>query len=109
MASGFSADTLLVDYNVMLQKASAVDQKIREMRNTFSDLETSVNKTKAYWIGEAGDAYRAYFMERKPEAEEIFKRLSEHVRDLNEMAGVYSSTEKEITAMAEDLPSDVII
>lgn len=101
--------SLTVDPEVMRQKAVTVEGKIREMRSAFDALELTVNKTKGYWIGEAGDAHRAYFTDRKPQIEEIFQRLTEHVRDLNQMASVYSNTEQEVKELSEDLPSDVIV
>lgn len=101
--------SLTVDPEVMRQKAATVEGKIREMKSAFEELGTTVDKTKNYWIGEAGDAHRTYFTDRKPEIEEIFQRLSEHVRDLNQMASVYSGTEQEVKELSEGLPSDVIV
>lgn len=101
--------SLIVDPEVMRQKAVTVEGKIRGMRSAFDELGNIVDKTKNYWIGEAGDAHRTYFTDKKPEIEEIFQRLSEHVRELNQMASVYSLTEQEVKELSEDLPSDVIV
>lgn len=101
--------SLKVDPEVMRQKSVAVTFKINKMQKAFTELETTVNKTNSYWIGEAGDAHREFFNSSKPEIEEIFKRLSEHARELGEMAATYSNVEREVTQISEDLPSDVII
>ena len=101
--------SLLVEPDVLRQKASAAERKIREMQQAFEAMEATINRTNGYWLGEAGDAHREYFSKKKPEVEEMFQRLKEHVRDLNQMASVYSNVEKEVTALASDLPADVIV
>lgn len=107
--AGSFLSSLLVDPEVMRHKAAAAQKKIQEMQNVFDAMETTVNRTNNYWIGEAGDAHREYFIQKKPEIEEMFKRLNEHVRDLNQMASVYANVEKEVTEISEDLPADVIV
>lgn len=101
--------SLKVDPEVMYQKSVTVGSKISQMKSSFEELEVTVNKTNQYWLGEAADAHREFFNSAKPEIEEIFKRLSEHARELGEMAATYSNVEREVTQIAEDLPSDVII
>lgn len=100
--------TLTVEPDVMVAKANAVQGRIREMQASFNALENTVNKTKNYWIGEAGDVHRELYTKQKSNIDEIFKRLAEDVTDLHRMAAEYSSTERQVTAIAEDLPSDVI-
>lgn len=101
--------SLKVDPEVMRQKSVTVTFKINKMKKAFDELEATVNKTNNYWIGEAADAHREFFNTSKPEIEEMFKRLSEHSRELAEMAATYSNVEKEVTQLSENLPSDVII
>ena len=111
IAGGASAflSTLLVDPDALRKKASVAEKKIQAMQIVFEEMETTINRTNNYWIGEAGDAHREYFSSKKPDIEEMFKRLTEHVRELNQMASVYSNVEKEVTQLAQDLPADVII
>lgn len=101
--------SLTVNPEIMYQKSVTVGEKITKMKTAFSDLETTVNKTNNYWLGEAADTHREYFNSAKPDIEEIFNRLSEHARELGEMAAVYANVEKEVTQISEDLPSDVIL
>lgn len=101
--------SLTVDPEIMYQKSVTVGEKITKMKKAFSDLETTVNKTNNYWLGEAADTHREYFNSAKPDIEEIFNRLSEHARELGEMAAVYANVEKEVIQISEDLPSDVIL
>lgn len=108
IGAGAFLSALTVDPDVMVAKANAVQGRIREMQASFSALENTVNKTKNYWIGEAGDAHREFYTKQKSNIDEIFKRLTEDVSDLHQMAAVYSSTEQQVADIAEDLPSDVI-
>lgn len=99
---------ILVTPEELASKASSVNQKITRMRSLFQDMENKVNSTNGYWVGEANDEYRGKYRQYKEVIEEMFNRLQEHVTDLNEMSGVYSTTEKEIEEMIEELPVDII-
>ena len=101
--------SLKVDPEVLYQKSVTSGEKISQMKTVFEELETIVNKTTQYWLGEAADAHREFFNSTKPDIEEIFKRLSEHARELGEMAATYANVEREVVQLSEDLPSDVII
>ncbi|MCC8168719.1 MAG: WXG100 family type VII secretion target [Clostridiales bacterium] len=101
--------TLVVTPEALYTQAEAVAKRISSMQTQFDEIEAAVSGTSAYWVGDAGDAHRAAYEERLPEIEEIFKRLSEFVTDLEQIAGVYEETEKAVTEIAEDLPADVII
>lgn len=101
--------SLKVDPEVLYQKSVTSGEKISQMKTVFEELETIVNKTTQYWLGEAADAHREFFNSTKPDIEEIFKRLSEHARELGEMAATYANVEREVAQLSEDLPSDVII
>ena len=101
--------SLKVDPEVLYQKSVTSGEKISQMKTIFEELEIIVNKTTQYWLGEAADAHREFFNASKPDIEEIFKRLSEHARELGEMAATYANVEREVAQLSEDLPSDVII
>lgn len=90
------------------KKADVVKNKVKTMKGLFSDIAQYVEKSKSYWIGEAGNTHRSVYKACEPDVTEIFARLSEHVVDLETMAGVYQSTENEIKEISMDLPSDVI-
>jgi uncharacterized protein YukE len=98
-----------VDSDVIRAKAQNVQVKINEIKNAFDEMEQSVNRTNQYWIGEAGDAHREYFKSRKDDIQTLFRRWNEEVSDMYQMASVYSQTEAEVEALAEDLPFDVIV
>lgn len=108
LTTGLFQQSLTVDTGVMRQKAEAVQIKIQTMQNAFSELEATLNRTQNYWVGEAGDAHRSYFTEKKPEMEEIIRRLSGRVQALGRMASTYDTAEQEITEASANLPADVI-
>lgn len=100
--------TLKVTPEAMRQKATAVDHHIAKIQQEFETIRVLIDRTKGYWIGEAGDIHRKKYKEYDPDIEQILKRLREHVQDLNKMADVYADTEREVQEIAESLPADVI-
>lgn len=101
--------SLTVTPEMMNEKAASVEIKIMTMKRVFAEVERTVNRTKGYWIGEAGDEHRQFYYSKQEDINEIFARLTEDVQDLRTMAAVYSKTENEAKEIAADLPSDVII
>ncbi len=101
--------TLVVTPEALCAQAVSVSKEINSMQNEFNTVAGIVSRTKGYWIGEAGDAYRKRYAEYKPELEEIFKRLREYVTDLEKMAGVYEAAEAAAGKIAEELPADIIL
>jgi WXG100 family type VII secretion target len=105
----FGNVTLKVTPESLLTTSDAVSKRINSMSKYFDHIYSVVNQSESYWVGDAGDLHRKLFQDMKPGADEIFLRLKEHVRELQEMARVYTDTEKSITAALEELPTDVII
>lgn len=101
--------SLMVTPERLLEKAAAAEQSVCRMQQSFDALGDCVSRTSGYWIGEAADAHRSYFTERKGEIQEMFERLNGELSNLRSMAMVYTQAEREVTAVAEDLPSDVIL
>ncbi|WP_455713957.1 WXG100 family type VII secretion target [Anaerosporobacter sp.] len=106
--AGIGGGIIKVTPETLYQKAEAVQDKISTMQTKFNNMLDVVSKCNSYWIGNAGDAHRKIYKEYEPEITEIFKRLSEHVTDLNAMAGVYSDAEKTVKEVAENLPTNLI-
>lgn len=97
-----------VNSAVLNEKAQIVSKHIKNMENCFEQLDTIVNRTSYYWIGEAGDMHRKLYKDQKPQMEEMMKRLKEHPTDLLAIAQNYDATENVIQSMAAELPDDVI-
>lgn len=97
-----------VNSTVLNNKAQSVSKSIGNMANCFDQLETIINRTSYYWIGEAGDMHRKIYNDQKVHIEEMVKRLKEHPRDLMTIANTYESTESMVQSMAFELPGDII-
>lgn len=109
-ADGLMTDAILIVTPETLEaKAEEVSGYIGKMKAECDKLQSFVNATTGYWIGEAGDAYRKKYMEYEPEIDNMFRRLTEHVTDLQKMANVYADTEAAAMEIAESLPADAII
>nr|WP_288827933.1 WXG100 family type VII secretion target [uncultured Clostridium sp.] len=108
LKSTFGSVTFKVTPEVLNSKANEVSSLIKKVRMEFEHLNTSINRTKAYWIGEAGDAHRKVYEDQKPGIDEILRRLEEHPRDLVSIAQTYTDTELEIKEYISSLPSDLI-
>lgn len=97
-----------VSPEALVQKAEVVEGKISTMETKFTNMNNIISKSSTYWGGNAGDAHRKVYKEYVPEITEIFKRLTEHVKDLNAMAGVYSAAESTVKEIEESLPTNLI-
>lgn len=97
-----------VDSAVLKAKADSVSASIRQMAEYFERLETIINRTSYYWIGEAGDLHRKLYKDQKQQIEEMMKRLKEHPKDLVTIAQTYDTAEAEIQSIAAELPGDII-
>ena len=96
---------LKVSPEEMQAAASALSGYIRTMDSCFQTMKRTMSTSSVYWVGEAGEAHRAMYEEQVEETEEIIARYTEHVRDLNTMAGVYSEAEQTAQSAAEELPN----
>lgn len=106
----YSDLSFTVTPEALYTKSEQVLTAINSMKSEFDGIKSIMNKTASYWIGDAGDAYRKSYKEQEPEIDTIFKRLMEHVTDLNQIAGQYVQAEQKAQALAqESLPADVIV
>ncbi len=92
----------------LYQKSEEVQTAINSMRNEFDSIKSIMSRTSSYWQGEAADTYRKNYTNYEPDIQEIFARLSEHVSDLNNIAGQYVEAENKAQSIAETLPDAVI-
>lgn len=97
-----------VDSNVLRDKAVSVSKSIANMASCLEQMETVINRTYSYWIGEAGDMHRKIYQEQRPRLEEMMKRLKEHPADLLTIAQTYDTAEAAVQEIASELPGDII-
>lgn len=96
--------TLKVSPEEMQAAASELSGYVSTMNECFQQMKNTMSQTAVYWVGEAGDAHRQLYQDQVAKTEEIIARYTEHVRDLNTMAGVYSEAESQAQSKAEELP-----
>lgn len=99
---------LIVDTNVMVEQAEKVRKLGMAISKSFQEMKDVMEKTKYYWIGEAGDLNRKLYQNHIDEIDNMLKRILEHPDDLEVMAGNYDIAEKTNTSTSQGLDSDVI-
>lgn len=100
--------TIKADPNEIIAASNNLKKKIDRLQHLFDTMIDTVGQTASYWQGDASDKYRDDFTDEKPEFEENFRRLLEHVTDLNTIASQYTTAESQATDLAESLLSNVI-
>ena len=108
MAMDISELEFKVQPYVLSAKASDVSTSISQMEQLFDTVQTTVSRTKYYWIGEAGELHRKMFEEQKDDVETLLKRLKEHPVDLQKIAKTYIDTEQRQTEASSQMSSNLI-
>lgn len=99
------AGQLTVTPEELAAQAQQVRSAASELQESFSRMKNLVTETGDYWTGEAADAHRDGYYKKQTSIEEIIARYNEHVRDLEEMAGVYREAEATAASLADELPA----
>lgn len=100
---------LLVTPEVLNKQAVEVEKRVKNMEKRFQNIKELSEKSKNYWLGEAGDMHRKNYANQEKYVEQVLNRLNEHPRDLRVIAQTYSSTELKIEeAIIQELPGDVL-
>lgn len=98
-----------VSTDVLAQRANAVEQKIRQVRQKFEKIGQITERSRSYWEGNANEAHRREYKEYIDEIEEALARFQENVSDLRKIGNIYQDAEAESEEISQDLPLDVII
>lgn len=100
---------LLVTPEILNQKAGEVEKHVANMRRRFENMKTLVEKSKGYWVGEAGDQHRQNYSDQAESIDMVLRRLGEHPGDLRAIAQTYTATELKIEdAIVQELPGNVL-
>lgn len=100
---------LLVTPEILNQKAGEVEKNVANMRRRFENMKTLVEKSKGYWIGEAGDQHRQNYSDQAESIDTVLRRLGEHPGDLRTIAQTYTATELKIEdIIVQELPGNVL-
>lgn len=88
-------------------KSKEIQKNIDTIKLEFDEIGTVIRGTKKYWEGEASNQHVQSFEKMKDDIETIVKRLKEHPKDLETMAGVYEEAERGAEQIAAALPIDL--
>jgi WXG100 family type VII secretion target len=100
---------LKVAPDVLKGKAQEITQQVNSLSNDWKAMCNVILKSKSYWEGEASDYHRKTFDENKSDVEQILRRLKEHPKDLQVMAGIYTQAEADAAKLASSLPDEIIV
>lgn len=100
--------SLLVDTVTMTNQAAEVRRLANAAKVDFQAMKEIMEKTRNYWIGEAGDLHRKLYDDQKDDIDVMLRRILEHPTDLEQMAGIYTQAENTNVSTAQALPSDAL-
>lgn len=108
MAMDGTGFEILVTPDILKQTAGEVSGYISTVERLFSSIQTTIGRTKYYWVGEAGDLHRKAFEEQADDVAEILVRLKEHPTDLLKIANIYEDTENTQAEASRQMSSNLI-
>lgn len=97
--------TLLVTPETLKTTASTFQAKGSAVKAQHDAMLSKVRALSTTFTGNAAEAYSAKFAALQTGMDKIYSMISEHVRDLNEMADQYSQAEATAVSAAENLPA----
>ena len=94
-------------------------EQLESTSNEFQSIGTQVASTTqqmldviqglgSSWQGEASQAYLTKFQKHNEDIQQIKSMINEHVRDLQEMAGIYRKAEQTNEELSNALANDVV-
>lgn len=100
--------TFKVDTAALKSVADSIRVELNQIRNTFNDFNTTVNKTAYYWSSDAADEIRRTYAGFQERINAAAAGIEEQVIDLGAVAGIYEKAESENSQKPLTLSDDVI-
>ena len=100
--------TLRVEPSVLLNKASEFESARTHIMSLFDEMTAKVTALNSVWEGEAAATYQNRFGQLNDDILHLNNLILEHVRDLNEMATIYSTVGTDVETIIEGLPTDIL-
>lgn len=107
--AGIGSVTVKVSPEVLVAQAEEVRRLGKDMQNRFQNLQNTIERTRGYWIGEAGELHRKLYDEQKDNVNQMLRRLLEHPDDLLAISENYKAAERTNVESATVLDADVIV
>lgn len=89
-------------------KSGEFDQNRAIIRNLIEQMNSKVGGISSHWQGDASTAYQNSYNGLRDDIDRLDRMIAEHVRDLNEMAAIYSKAEDKAEQAGQALPKDAI-
>lgn len=89
-------------------KSGEFDQNRAVIRGLIEQMNSKIGGIASVWQGDASTAYQNSYNGLKDDIDRLDRMIAEHVRDLNEMADVYTKAETAVENVNQALPKDAI-
>ena len=97
--------TLSVRPEVLLAKANELDAEKRFVSVIMEEAISKMASLTGVWQSSASDEYQIRFRQVHSDIDGMLAKVTEYVRSLTEMAGLYSDTERAATNTSQELPT----
>ncbi len=101
-------DKIMVDPELLVTRNAELQKKVNSLSGQFERLNSLMQNTEKYWLGEAGTYHRKMYSDSIEVQEMLLKELKENVRDIEQIAENYKTTEMKLVQETESLPGDII-
>ncbi|UNC91122.1 WXG100 family type VII secretion target [Candidatus Contubernalis alkaliaceticus] len=98
--------TLKVQPDVLIAKAGELSTEKTTIMGLMDQTKSNINSLAGVWKSQASDEYQGRFKQIYNDIDNMLAIVSEYISDLNEIASVYSTAEKNAKSEAEGLPTD---
>lgn len=95
--------TVKVDAAILQEKGEEAFLKLQTYQRELEQIHSVIQDSGRFWIGKAGDLYRASMQNQVANAMEILQEFSEYPKELLRYAGIYSETISQTEALAESI------
>ena len=99
---------LKVDYDKLNSTAGEFEGTGTQVRNLTGEMISLIDSLKPVWTGDAADTYNTKFHELDDDIERMHSMITEHVKDLREMAAKYQEAEDANITTGGGLSGNVI-
>lgn len=99
---------LLVTPEQMYAAAGLIEKKISTSQTAFDGMLEDIKRTSGYWEGEAAEKERQRFDKERGNFDTLINNLTNYVKELKIITGIYEACEETSVLDSESLPSDVL-
>jgi len=97
-----------VSYQQLISASNEFNNQAQKVRNLTQQMTSVVSNFGTIWRSDAQRAYTNKFNQLKADMDHMFRKLSEHSRDLKDIEQTYKKTEEQIKSQIQPLQTDFI-